>query len=312
MPPQDDILHKGFGPGFGSDEDWPASRFLELLRIWTDLDPHEPLSIRNIKPHVDAVNTLLGLPEGSPASFIHTSGEVPVTPVPFIFQGDAGQVRLAILGLNPKAGDRLTVAEKRMTRELSPAAYARFYTSDEWLPHALSSPYYWNLGTILLSLERGCLVKFSDYRRSGHNSDRTSAFAGIVSGQGVLEMRLIPFYSQAWRPAGARGLAKLLSHPRYGCYYEKLTTLVEDVLQPEGWIMANGRDPAELLPQLLAARDPLVRVGPEDTALPYTFYRWKKWRVVCLRQFLRSKGGRLNTNEDLARLFEDIYRAFGQ
>ena len=285
---------------------WPVERFLDLLRVWTDFDLAEPLSRKSVKPEVEALNTLLGLKEGSPAAFIHTIGDVPATPVPFVFQGKTAGV--AVLGLNPQ--DRGTVEEKRTAGQLLPPAYARFYTSERCLPQALSGPYYRNLGTMLLSLDQGRLVRFSDYLRSGRYGDRTAAFAAIAAGRGILEMRLIPFYSREWRPAGARGLARLLGHPRYGRYYREMAAMLEDVLEPDGWIIANGRDPAELLPRLLAERGPLTGAGPPGTAAPYAFYRWQGRRIILLRQFLRSRGGRLNSDRDLARLFTDVSRAF--
>lgn len=287
----------------------PVLRFLELLAIWADLDLDRPLSAAGIQPHVDAVNNLLRLPEGNPASFIHTMNGVPVTPVPFILQGNARKVGVAILGLNPKAAGKATLEELAVIKDLVPEAYARFYTSERCLPHALKSPYYRNLATVLLSIERGKLFTFSDYRKNYR--EILPAFAGILSQRGVLEMRLIPFYSVSWRPWGPGGLTRLLDHPRYGPYYDNLTNLVEEFLEPDGWLIANGRDPAALLPRLLAARAPLTWLGPDDPTLPYSFHRWQKWRIVCLKHFLRSKGGKLNSNQDLARLFTDISLVFG-
>ncbi len=283
---------------------WVTGRFLDLLRIWTDFDWHEPMSARSVKPQVNGLNALLGLKEGGPAAFIHTVDLVPATPVPFVFQG--GRAGVAVLGLNPQ--DRGTAEEKKTAGELPPPAYARFYTSERCLTQAVSGPYYRNLGTLLLSLEAGRLVKFSDYLRSGRFPDRAAAFAAIAARRGVLEMRLIPFYSRSWRPIGARGQARLLEHPRYGRYYEEMAALIDDAVEPDGWIIANGRDPAEVLPRLLAARAPLTDTGPPD--MPYAFHRWKGRRVILLRQFLRSRGGRLNANEDLDRLFIDVSRAF--
>jgi|GEM_PF-5538554 len=287
--------------------DWPASRFLALLGIWTGFDPERPISLSDVAPHVEAVNTLLNLSPASPARFVRALGDVPATPVPFAFQGPPGRVRAAVLGLNPGGAASRILKEKNATRDLPPPAYARFYTTARYLPHALSGPYYRNLGTLLLSMDRGRLVKFSEWCRSQHHPDRAAAFAALAAAGGVLEMRLVPFYSRTWQPAG---LSRLLVHPRYGRYYIEMVDMVDDVLERDGWLIANGRDPAAVLPRLLAPRAPLVPAGENDPGAPFAFYRWKDRRVVLLRQFLRSRGGRLNSDRDLGELFAGVEAAF--
>jgi len=241
----------------------------------------------------------------SQARFVGSEGSALVPPIPMTFTGTGDRAQVVVVGLNPHYSLKNVPREKEAALEASwPDAsgrdvrgtwrsYANWYlTSRDGSPPghlrtALESRYYPVLGHVVASLRypMGAGLHVVPDLRNVPKDEQTSTFWREVKDVGVASLEYIPFHS-AVTATGTRPLVRDL----YKAYHDALFTVLKTILSPNGYLIANGSAPSELVSEWLGdSLTSTTKFGSK--AKSYVVGAWGCRRVSLLRSPLTSRPG---------------------
>lgn len=246
---------------------------------------------------------------------------LPVPPVPFTVMG--WPVRIVVWGLNPHYTS--TMSEEKRQALAPPGtwdSYARFHVDGtrttygpEVLTWAVTSPYYYNLGTIAASLQAQQFHTLREYYHAKSPSDRLGAFWGRTNKFGVMAAEFLPFHSR--KTAFPTNIRTFLGpdHPQLAladqleAYHDVLLKTILDALGPEGWIIALGNATSEAIQMLLMKYGNITiqHVNGKIQVGSWTPHNGVGRYKVSFSPFMRTAGGPLNTNANIETWLQQVW-----
>lgn len=242
-----------------------------------------------------------------------------IPPVPFASTNEQNQpLAFAFLGLNPKLflNNEATIQEKAYAGNTWDK-YASFYTTINRNEHDIGS-FYRNITTLMESLKKGKLVTYPEIMEGCRNKhEKLERYNSIVEKDPLLVGELIPFHSSKIGALNQRNLNTLFEEVHE--YEQYLTTLVAIIfkkLDPDGWVIANGKGASAALEMFI--EDKLLK-GTfhkvlDKSAERYTCYVWENEgayrKVLLLHNFLRTPGGAFNKNVQIENMVLNVLDAF--
>ncbi len=240
---------------------------------------------------------------------------LPIAPIPFTATG--WPIQVVFWGLNPHYDDAVLdekSAAYRYGRGVTPGtweAYAHFYLNypfnniEPWpgsLKWAISSNYYYNLGTITATLKSGRFTLLNSLYPAFPPSPRLPAFWSIAQDYGVMAVEYLPFHSQ--KAALPPNLSMVLGAnspvlTQSQRYHETLLQTIEKVLAPGGWIVAMGKACTQALRALLQQQGVLSEAKGISGGISLETWTPKGDEVsykVSFGPFIGTAGGPLNSN----------------
>lgn len=202
-------------------------------------------------------------------------------------------------------------------------AYAHFYLNypftdiESWpgsLKWAISSTYYYNLGTITGTLKCGKFTLLRNrYNMAAPPSQRRlQAFWDIAQDYGVMAVDYLPFHSQkaALPPELSRKLGA--GNPlvaQSARYHATLLQTIEQVLEPGGWIVAMGKPCTMAVRALLQQNGALT--GAKDIEGSISLETWTPAGgaasyKVSFGPFIGTAGGPLNSTAAIQNWLEAV------
>ena len=301
----------------------PAQFMTALDNLGFHIDGHDPVDLEPLHKIVEKWNKTLGYTAQSLERFRYAECDpqsqdlVPIPPIPFTAIG--WPIKVVFWGLNPHYD--LGALEEKLAAfcyryNVSPGtweAYAHFYLNypftetEPWpgsLKWAISSTYYYNLGTVTGTLKNRQFALLKDkYDMSiPPPQRRLEAFWGIAQDYGVMAVEYLPFHSQkaAFPPILAKKFgATNTVVAQAAAYHATLLQTIEQVLEPGGWIVAMGKPCTVAVRALLQKTGTLTR--PVSVNGGISLETWKPtgsedfYKVSC-GPFIGTAGGPINSN----------------
>ncbi len=253
------------------------------------------------------------------AQFQFISKGVPVAPIPLTIVG--WPVHVVLWGLNPRFSED-TASDKQVATGGTWTDYAAFYIGTHQAPaffqYAFSGHghYYPTLAMVMATLKdpvtgpttpTGHVVrKLHDYL-GAHAVAQTpamknaAAFWTMAHDFGVMTLEFIPFHSPRTIAVTKQNPATLQALG-YHAYHQQLVALMEQVVAPKGWIVANGADAVAALRAQLGPALVIDKTTPQ-----YALGTWKGRSVTLLRTFWKTAKGWPNSDADFRTWLEQIW-----
>lgn len=283
--------------------------------------------IEDFRPAAVEVNERCRLDHSEP--YVWECNEVPIPPVPFVALGgqrQAKSIRLAVWGLNPLFGAGV-IGEKADATGVGQLArsypeYARFHVGVNRCPpvlaYAVRSPYYRTLWKALAYLDNpeGVLAQIANQSRTlgqRNVAKRVQKFWDTAENGGLLQMEWFPYHSRK-----TRSMPPEVRPPWLSTYHDVLLEIMQEVLDPQGVVLAVGKDSSGAVQHLLETESgPIVwqryewepknqqfNLMSEGDKPCFSVGNWGKRRVVLMHEFWNRKNGCVNGNERLAEVFQ--------
>ena len=279
------------------------------------------------------VNTVMKLNEAEP--YIWDANDIPIPPVPFVAIGGDNAVppnarmKLAVWGLNPMFGAGV-LEEKTEAVGMNLgnpthtyAQYAQYHVGITSFPQvlvsAITSNYYRYLWQVVAYLNPHTQVGLLDFLHGKipwpFGVKNAANFWMTAQNVGVIQLEWFPFHSRR------SGTIPAAHRPSWlPAYHDILfSQIVDAVLDPQGVILAVGKDAAEALQQLLApqklkwtsygwdaAANAYVSSPPARTVRCFSKAVWKDRRVAVLHEFWHRANGCLNGNRQMAEFLQHL------
>ena len=288
---------------------------------------------KDFRSAANQVNSAMKLNKAEP--YIWDTNDIPIPPVPFVAIGHDNTVpknarmKLAVWGLNPMFGSGV-LEEKAAAVGMQGGVpthtyeqYARYHVGITNFPpvlvSAMTSNYYrylWQVVAYLDPRTRSSLLNFLNGAMPWPFGVKNAPnFWRIAQNVGVLQLEWFPFHSRrsgtipaAQRPTWLPGYHNIL-----------FSETLDVVLDPNGIILAVGKDAAEALQQLLApyklnwtyygwdaAAQSYVSPPPAGSVRCFSTAVWNGRRVAVLHEFWHRASGCLNGNRPMAEFLRHL------
>lgn len=302
----------------GITESQITDAFLEVLRrLNVHAHRHQTVKPVDFQRALFDANRGFGLPNAAQFRFI--SKGMPIAPIPLTVVG--WPVRVVLWGLNPRFSED-TATEKQAAITGTWRDYAAFYIGTRQAPAFFQyafhghGQYYPTVAMVVATLKHpvtepttraGHVVrKLHDYHATNAAAQTTAvknaaAFWEIVHGFGVMTMEFIPFHSPRTIAVATQNPATLQALG-YHAYHQQLVALMEQVLEPKGWIIANG---ADAVAALRAQLGPALII--RKSTARYALGTWKGRSVTLLKTFWKTANGWPNSDADFRTWLEQIW-----
>lgn len=298
--------------------------FLELISILLKQQPDCLVADNQQQFHFlsQRFNDVLGVTNRSEmfnTELFYEGEKYLIPPVPFASTNEQNQpITFAFFGLNPKLdlGNYSTIQEKRYAGDTWDQ-YSTFYTTINRNEHDIGS-FYRNLTILMESLKHKRLVRWSaEFARGLNREEKLEKFIKSVEKDPLLVGELIPFHSSS---SGALDEQKirtlLLEIIEYREYLTALFTIIRNKLDNNGWLIGNGKGASAALK--LFIEDKVLEGNfieiHDIKSEKYTCYIWEYEgmyrKVILLHEFLRRKGGELNSYEQIEEMLINVIEAF--
>ena len=241
-----------------------------------------------------------------------------IPPVPFASTNEQNQsLSFAILGLNPKLflNNRITIQEKDYAGNTWDH-YASFYTTINRNEHDIGS-FYRNITILMESLKNERLVTWPEIIKGCRNKhEKLERFNSIVEKDPLLVGELFPFHSSQIGSLNRKNLHTLFDEvDEYEHYLTTLFTTIFNKLDPNGWIVANGKGASAALEIFI--EDKMLKGSfhkvLDKRAEKYTCYVWEHEgacrKILLLHNFLRSRGA-FNEYAQIENMLLNVVAAF--
>jgi hypothetical protein len=170
-------------------------------------------------------------------------------------------------------------------------------------------PYYRNVGLLINSLEQRKFVSWPEFRNGGSHADTKKKYVRLIEQSPLAVVELIPFASEKFSLSRG-GLEELLHNEvRINNYLLKLTDLILNQSARGAWIICNGNDACNafrnILELLNISCSTPVHILPEKK---YSYHSVNGKNVLMLHEFLKRRGGALNSNEQIRQMLEHVIK----
>lgn len=284
------------------------NHFLELMQSFTNETLKGPIGKNEVFTElVKRIEFILN-PKSNPKYRLHPDKFCPIA-------SSGSNFGYVILGLNPhddgEAGD---------TRHLKTwEALAEYHNpknleGDHIFNRVLGDPgavvpYYRNLGLLMNSLEKRKFVSWSDFRKGSNNAKTKQKYLELISTKPMAVVELIPFASKEFS-LSRDGLDELFrTEVCFKNYLVKLLNLILNESAKDAWIICNGKSASEAFIDILKIMDVNFETPVEiPREKKFSFHIIEGKKVLMLHEFLRRRGGVLNTNQQIKEMIEIVVK----